>query len=52
MLGVDTKQQFNVYLSPELVRRLKHVAVDHAVSLSAFVERALTDYLDRLEEAR
>lgn len=49
---MEAKQQFNVYLSPELIKRLKHVAVDHAVSLSAFVEQALTEHLDRLEEAR
>lgn len=45
------KQQFNVYLSPGLVRRVKHAAVDHAVSLSAFVEQSLSDHLDRLTAA-
>jgi predicted transcriptional regulator len=45
------KQQFNVYLSPDLVRRVKHAAVDHAVSLSAFVEQSLSDHLDRLTAA-
>ena len=43
------KQQFNVYLSPALVRRLKHAAVDRAVSLSAYVEEVLAEHLDRLE---
>jgi hypothetical protein len=43
------KQQFNVYLPPPLIRRAKHAAIDHAISLSRMVEVALTDHLDRLE---
>lgn len=42
----DKKQQFNVYLSPSTVRRIKHAAVDANVSLSALVEQVLSDYLD------
>lgn len=41
------KQQFNVYLPAELVRRVKHAAVDANQSLSLFVELALQDYLAR-----
>ena len=45
-----TKQQFNVYLPPELIRRTKHAAVDQAMSLSRLVEAALLVYLEDLGE--
>lgn len=43
------KVQFNVYLPPDLVRRVKHRCIDEGDSLSGFVERVLDDYLSRTE---
>jgi predicted HicB family RNase H-like nuclease len=45
------KVQFNVYLPPGLVKRIKHKAIDTGESLSAYVERALEQHLERTEEA-
>jgi hypothetical protein len=46
-MAETAKQQFNIYLPADLVRRVKHASVDAGESLSLFVERALEAYLVR-----
>jgi predicted HicB family RNase H-like nuclease len=45
------KVQFNVYLPPSLVKRIKHRAIDEGESLSTYVEHALEQHLAHTWEA-
>ena len=51
-MGAREVKQFNVYLSVETIREVKHHAVDTEQSLSAIVEVALTEYLQKQKRGR
>ena len=41
----ENKQQFNVYLTPQIVKQMKHRSIDEQLSLSDLVEKVFTAYL-------
>lgn len=49
-MPADEVKQFNVYLPLELIKRVKHHAVDTEQSLSAIVTSALEAYLSERED--
>jgi hypothetical protein len=48
---MEKKQQFNIYLSPDLIRAVKHAAVDVGGSLSDFVADALERHVRKPQGA-
>ncbi len=42
---MNERTQFNVYLPRELIREVKHAAVDAGISLSAYVQAVLEEHL-------
>ncbi|MGW4094538.1 ribbon-helix-helix protein, CopG family [Nocardia sp. NPDC004750] len=48
-MSTDEVKQFNVCLPVELIKRLKHHAVESERSLSSIMAEALATYLDQVD---
>ena len=49
-LSAFGKQQFNIYLPPDLVRELKHAAIDDGSHMSGYVEMIFSKFLAERKE--
>jgi predicted lactoylglutathione lyase len=47
----EEKQQFNVYLTPAMIKQIKHRSVDEQLSLSDLVEKVFTAYIAQTTES-
>jgi hypothetical protein len=45
MTAYEGKQQFNVYLPPDLIKAVKHASIDAGLSQSSFVEQILRAHI-------
>lgn len=46
----EEKQQFNVYLTPRMVKEMKHRSIDEQLSLSDLVEKVFATYIAQTTE--
>ena len=46
----EDKQQFNVYLTPGIIKQIKHRSIDEQLSLSDLVEKVFTAWLSQTAE--
>jgi len=47
----EEKQQFNVYLTPGIVKQMKHRSIDEQLSLSDLVEKVFAGWLSQTNDA-
>jgi predicted lactoylglutathione lyase len=47
----EEKQQFNVYLTPGIIKQIKHRSIDEQLSLSDLVEKVFAAWLSQSEDA-
>lgn len=50
MSRVSEKKQMNLYLEEDLIKKVKHAAIEAEQRLSEFVAAALDQYLDTEEQ--